>query len=696
MNATGEMSTELFLKTVFDGCEHNINLRAIDSTKQLPLREAFACGTVEAVRFLERYGGSYNIYFGVATRNGSGTKEAIREIVTLHADIDFKDTPRDKALSLIASLPFWPSFLVETGGGLHVYWLLKEPEGKDAIPRVEAINRGLAKALGGDLAACDASRILRLPGSFNRKPEYGEPRPVSVIESDPTKRYNLSDFSTFEDTQPATAQHQGGKASEEIARIAECAFIAHCDRDRATLPEIQWYAMVSNLARATGGPGKIHELSKGHPKYSPKETDEKILHALNATGPHTCAFIRQHWNCGKQCPVKSPAALARKRTEPARAAEASPLAFPSDVITGAAGSFAEVYSSYLEVPPHFFFMSYLTCLGVVVADRLTLASEIAPQPRLFTLLLGESADDRKSTGLTKTVDFFRETTVGFPVCWGVGSAEGLQKRLEKSNRLLLGFDEFRQFISKCKIEASVLLPCVNTLFEANRYESRTKQSDLCLDNVYLSMLAASTISTYENTWSNQFTDIGFNNRLWLVPGGARRQFSFPAKAPESERTRLSEDLRNILRHVDAHRELDLSPEAREIYHAWYMALDRSVHTKRLDTYALRLMALLAVNELKTEVDAETVRKVITLCDHQYRVRQLHDPVDADNAVATLEEKVRRVLSARGDLKERDLKRHLHADRVGLWLYMTAIKNLQAAREIGFNRTEKTYFLRRES
>ncbi|UCG11524.1 MAG: DUF3987 domain-containing protein [Deltaproteobacteria bacterium] len=369
------------------------------------------------------------------------------------------------------------------------------------------------------------------------------------------------------------------------------------------------------------------------------------------------------------------------------------LEFPSWVMTGVAGDFASLYSSYLEVPAHFFFMAFLTCLGSILANSLTLASEIAPQPRLFVLLLGASADDRKSTALNKVVDFFKWSVDGFSVCWGVGSAEGLQKRLEDSNRLLLCFDEFKQFISKCKIEASVLLPCVNTLFESNRYESRTKKTDICLDDVYLSLMAASTIGTYENTWNSQFTDIGFNNRLFLVPGTGERKHSFPAKIPDQEKYLLKQRLGEILRHAGDGLELDITPEARELYHDWYMSLEKSVYTKRLDVYALRLMSLLAVNELKTEVDLDVTKKVIALCDWQFSVRALHDPIDADNAIAGMEEKIRRALKTRGSLQERKLKQYTNAARTGLWAYNTARKNLMAHGEIGFNRKEKTYFLR---
>ena len=130
-------------------------------------------------------------------------------------------------------------------------------------------------------------------------------------------------------------------------------------------------------------------------------------------------------------------------------------AFPKFAMGGLAGDFADLYSSYLEPPKEFFYFSFLTCLGSVLANRLTLASEIRPQPRLYTLILGQSADDRKSTAISKTVEFFKEALGTFHVCYGVGSAEGLQEKIKEcgNNGLLLFFDELKAFVSKCKIEA---------------------------------------------------------------------------------------------------------------------------------------------------------------------------------------------------------------------------------------------------
>ena len=70
-----------------------------------------------------------------------------------------------------------------------MYWFLKEPATKDEIPRVEDALRRVARALDGDISAAEAARILRIPGTFNRKPEYGSPRPVELEYCNSNRKY---------------------------------------------------------------------------------------------------------------------------------------------------------------------------------------------------------------------------------------------------------------------------------------------------------------------------------------------------------------------------------------------------------------------------------------------------------------------------------------------------------------------------
>jgi hypothetical protein len=370
-------------------------------------------------------------------------------------------------------------------------------------------------------------------------------------------------------------------------------------------------------------------------------------------------------------------------------ADTGPLTFPGHIIKGAAGNFADVLSDCMEPPRHFFFLAYLTCLGAVLAGRVTLNTELKPQPRPYTVLLGESADDRKSTAIHKTVDFFTSALTSFECCFGVGSAEGLQKRFQKNSdaatsSLLLVFDELKAFVGKSKVDGSVLLPCVCTLFETNRYESHTKNREVILTNAALSILAASTVETYERCWDSAFQDIGMTNRLFIVPGQGRRKHAIPCRVPYQEWELMRGELGKILRLADGCPELDFTPAARSLYESWYFNLEQSVHTKRLDTYALRFMILLSINNGAYEVDELIVQDVIDLMNWQLEARRLHDPIDADSKIASLEEKIRRKLKA--PLTNTELKRAVHYERQGIALYQQAIKNLTNEKEIRFNKT----------
>lgn len=365
-------------------------------------------------------------------------------------------------------------------------------------------------------------------------------------------------------------------------------------------------------------------------------------------------------------------------------------------MTGAAGHFAKTYAGYLETPEPFLFMSYLTILGHVISSKLTLDSELARNGRLYTILLGQSADARKSTSINKALDFFTEALPkgAINLVLGVGSAEGLARGFRSSPKVLFVQDELKALIQKMKIDASVLLPCINSLFEDKRYHSLTKQHTIRLDEAELVILAASTLDTYQHMFTGQFLDIGFVNRLFIVIGDSERKFPIPVRLPDAKRTELEWQLRQVIAFaemlVDKGRcLLSFTPEANDIYNAWYFGHERSVFAKRLDTYGHRLSVLLAINGMVPEITAEIVRNVVKLLDYQVECRRYADPIDADTAIARVEESIRRALHNRG-MSKRGLERRCHKSRVGSWAFNAALKNLLGAREIIYNPETKAY------
>ena len=377
-----------------------------------------------------------------------------------------------------------------------------------------------------------------------------------------------------------------------------------------------------------------------------------------------------------------------------------PGEFPTSVMAGLAGDFARLYAEYMEPPAAFFFLSFLTCLGNILAGFITLESQLRPNSRLYTLLLGQSADDRKSTAIAETVKFFQKSVqmsdTTLSICHGVGSGEGLAKRLAQSHRLLLLFDEFKMFVSKCKIEASILLSAVVTLFESNTYENYTKKSAVAIYDAHLSMLAACTLDTFQAMWTSAFTDIGLNNRLFLVTGSGERKFSIPQVVPIEKVQALATRLREIISGIGAGKIYSIDAAAFKLFDSWYLSLPKSIHAKRIDTLAMRLMVLLAANEQKDTIDVDIVKKAMRLADWQLEVRKRVDPIDADSVSAKLEEKIRRCLRTKGPLKEHELKDSVNAWRSGLWLYEQAKKNLISANEIQFHGKFKKFVLLSEN
>ncbi len=129
----------------------------------------------------KRYEKNCNVYFSVATRRGrDGTKAGCRRTRVVWVDVDKLDEKGLAALlAKLRELQLSPHIVVNSGGGFHLYWLLEEAlDAQQHLEEIEAVNRGLCEALGGDRGATDVSRILRVPGSLNHK--YVPPKPVTA------------------------------------------------------------------------------------------------------------------------------------------------------------------------------------------------------------------------------------------------------------------------------------------------------------------------------------------------------------------------------------------------------------------------------------------------------------------------------------------------------------------------------------
>lgn len=135
----------------------------------------------------------------VRERARNRTKEQIREVRHAYLDLDEGAGSSLHAIRTSGDVPP-PNFVLDTSPGKHqVVWRV---EGLDTS-QAETLLRALATQYGGDPAATDISRLLRLPGFTNRK--YNEPFVVRV-HHETDALYHGQDFHVQEDS-PDSPRH---------------------------------------------------------------------------------------------------------------------------------------------------------------------------------------------------------------------------------------------------------------------------------------------------------------------------------------------------------------------------------------------------------------------------------------------------------------------------------------------------------
>jgi hypothetical protein len=217
-----------------------------------------------------------------------------------------------QALSIFISATKLPSpTLVNSGGGLHVYWPLAEDvPASDWVRHAKSLKRLCAqKKLFADPAVtADAARILRIPGTHNFKNATSRPvqiiavgTPVSLaefIEPLPAPAMDLSAAKQFGMDETSKDIGGGDYPKCSFKRIAirsingnGCAQIKHAIEAADTLEEPLWRGALSVAVRCEDGASAIHTLSKRHPEYSAEATEAK---AGETKGPYTCEWYREN------------------------------------------------------------------------------------------------------------------------------------------------------------------------------------------------------------------------------------------------------------------------------------------------------------------------------------------------------------------------------------------------------------------
>jgi hypothetical protein len=314
----------------------------------------------EMAAYAVESGKTYNTYFGVNPRVKNlgehlrGSNKDIAAVIGTYTDFDIKgDAHKEKNLpetkeelmAFLMSLPKVPTAIVESGNGIHTYWLFDEIYYiRNESDRVyaERILKGWESFVKEEAfreygwkfdSVSDLPRMLRAVGTLNHKTAE---LPVCKVTSFSENRFSPSDFDEYTSVQPVK-KSAGSTETDSFALmgtgsgrdlIESCVFLQHCRDDAENLPEPVWYAAITNLAQTADGESVIHEISSPYPGYTHAETQRKYIHAAQENKPVTCEYIKNHlrFNCGRDCGVKTPVTLVHTEKQ-AESAWEKPIPF---------------------------------------------------------------------------------------------------------------------------------------------------------------------------------------------------------------------------------------------------------------------------------------------------------------------------------------------------------------------------------
>lgn len=255
-----------------------------------------ACATftqrkpIDIVKWLKKYGGEgCNLYHSVNAPDADVTSKPKKgqtpTAYYLHVDCDPQtgDIAAEKAryIALIQKYALPPSFIVDSGSGIHAYWKLSEPCPAAAA---EPANKVLERHFTGGTQTFNVDRILRIPGTINypNAKKITEGRAECLcdwVEQHPERKYDITSFATML-ALPAV--------QPEADRSAPCFnYILRLMKEGKTDAEISVKLL---------DPGNLHGERIRERSDPAKYAQDEIARARKAASPEATTAYKMHKN----------------------------------------------------------------------------------------------------------------------------------------------------------------------------------------------------------------------------------------------------------------------------------------------------------------------------------------------------------------------------------------------------------------
>ena len=379
-----------------------------------------------------------------------------------------------------------------------------------------------------------------------------------------------------------------------------------------------------------------------------------------------------------------------------------PVPFPDTVRVGLPHAFAALYEGRSDAPYPYLYMGYVTAAAAAMSPYITVGSRYNPgRVGFYTVKIGPSAVSRKSFTSGETLAHFD----GLPSPWGrhlyvpdsdPGSDVGLIRLVRPAMQddegtmvrpTLLAVDEFTVITKKIGIQGSTFAEILNRLFDYTTAGATSKQFDRQV-TAHLSILSSTTDQLWTAGLGVEALDIGFVNRLFLVPAYRVVEIDSPTDpdlyAMQALQTQTASALGWAADRALAPVRFIFDAAGQAIVTAWQermkaLRVDGVTASyldvsNRLDVYLRRLAAVLTVlgwterpapRDDGYPLDPLAVSVACDLASWQFQARWNAQPVTGENPWAVHESVLREYLRKHLKPGQRVERRHV-AQRFKRW------------------------------
>jgi hypothetical protein len=614
-------------------------------------------------RLAEKNDAGLNIYVCMNAIRAGATrrrKEDIGEIRSIYLDLDADGQKKLDVIMSSKDVPT-PTIVQESSTGkFQVIWSIRNISKEQQ----ESLLGALINSFGGDPAASDCSRVLRLPGFSNAK--YEESPVVSIIQQGSRDGYSANDFHLKTETsrrEPVDATING--------------------------PKIPYGTHDETLHRIAG---KLRHIGMEHEgiESALMEIAEKRLESPGADWPD---MVRKHAReiCKKPIGSDDTVRIAGKLPGEADVPTGTPApseiaidtdegslrpVFPYHVMEGTtiyeglvkpAVDNSSKHAEFVFVPAVQMMLNYLSGKVRIAMQETNLnlfVGLVSPPGEFFkSSSCALSHDYFKSMGLSAKFSKSLPNADGRVIVMQTGSSEGFGLTMSEINgkNAILFNDELGKLVAKAGIENSSLPHDLLTWYESGDFGNTVKSRK---DSF------AFEAKSYVFGWQWCTTTRGFN-RHWPKIAGAvsgMEDRMFFVVSPEKPKPAGAYHVPPM---EEAAKVTYSAIEAATLKGVYEFAVWEDVNSiangmnPRTMQMLFALALYFAIDLKRDKIDLDCLTRAKELVAFRDQSIRFLAPIEADNEQGRVQQEITRELRQnKGKMKTRDLSKELHAERYG--------------------------------